>query len=107
MVTVTAPSTVTVGHSVTLECNVTAVRGINSRVDIVWISYGTVLRRVNDSTQVTMGSSAVYTDSYTIPRLCIVDQNEVYQCEVVINSSPSVMATGSVALSETGKNVYG
>ena len=106
MITITALSTVTIGQSLTLECNVTAVRGITSRVDIIWISYGTVLKRVNGTTQVRMGSSAVYTDSYNIPRLCIVDQNEVYQCEVVINTSPPVKATGSVALSQTGKHVY-
>jgi len=104
MVTITAPSTVTVGQSLTLQCSVTAVRGITSKVNVIWTSYGTVLRRVNDTTQVKMGSSAVYTDSYTIPRLCIVDQNEVYQCEVEIITSPPVMVTGSVTLSETGKH---
>ena len=105
VVTVSAPSTLTVGQSLTLECSVAAVRGITSRVDIIWTSYGTVMRRVNATSQVTMGSLAVYTDSYTIPRLCIVDQSEVYNCEVVINTSPPVMVIDSVALSEMGKHI--
>jgi len=33
---VVAPNIQTVGQSLTLECSVTAVRGITSRVDIVW-----------------------------------------------------------------------
>ena len=63
------------------------------------------MRRVNATSQVTMGSLAVYTDSYTIPQSCIVDQSEAYNCEVVINTSPPVMVTGSVALSEMGKHI--
>ena len=105
VVTVSTPSTLTVGQSLTLECSVAAVRGITSRVDIIWTSYGTIMRRVNATSQVTMGSLAVYTDSYTISRLCIIDQSEVYNCEVVINTSPPVMVTGSVALSEMGKHI--
>ena len=100
LVTAIAPSTLTIGQSLTLECSVTTVRGITSRVDIIWTSFGTMLRRINDSSQITMSSSVGYTDSYTIQRLCLVEQNEVYQCEVVINTSPPVMATGSVTLSK-------
>jgi len=81
------------------------VRGITSRVDIIWRSYGAVLRTVNDSSQIELGNSVVFTDSYTIPRLCLVNQKEVYQCEVVINTSPPVMATGYVTLGEKSKRV--
>jgi len=104
-VTVTAPNTQTVGQSLTLLCSVTAVRGITSRVDIIWRSYGTVLRRVNDTSLTMIDSSLFYTDSYTIPQLCMcsADQNEVYQCEVVINASPTIMVTGSVTLDVMGE----
>ena len=98
-------STLTMGQPLTLECSVTAVRGITSRVDIIWRSYDTVLRRVNDSLLISMDGSLVYTDSFNIPRLCLVEQSEVYQCEVVINTSPPVMAIGSVTLSEKGRQV--
>ena len=103
--TVTAPSNPTVGQSLTQTCSVTAVRGITSRVDILWRSYGTVMRRVNDTSPTMMDNSVVYTDSYTIPRLCMcsADQNEMYQCEVVINTSPLVMATDNVTLNLMGK----
>ena len=65
-VSVTAPNTQTVGQSLTLQCEVTTVRGITSRVDIMWSSDGTTLRRINDTTAITMDNSLVYTDSYTI-----------------------------------------
>ena len=47
-VSVTALNTQTVGQSLTLQCEVTTVRGITSRVDIVWSSGGSILRRIND-----------------------------------------------------------
>ena len=100
---VTPLSTQTVGQSLTLQCEVTTVRGITSRVDIVWRSDGTVLRRINDTTAITIDNSLVYTDSYTISRLNTIDDGRVIQCEVVINTSPSVMASDSITLDVTGK----
>jgi len=43
----------------------------------------------------------MYTSTYTIPQLSTTDDDRVYQCEVVINTSPSVMATGSATLDVT------
>ena len=102
-VSVTAPNTQTVGQSLTLQCEVTTVRGITSRVDIVWSSDGTVLRRINDTTATTMDNSLVYTDSYIISQLSTTDDDRVIQCEVVINATPSVMASNSITLDVTGK----
>ena len=102
-VNVTAPNTQTVGQSLTLQCEVTTVRGITSRVDIMWSSGGTVLRRMNDTTATTMDNSLVYTDSYTISQLSTTDEGRVIQCEVVINASPSVMASDSITLDVTGE----
>ena len=99
----TAPSTQTVGQSLTLQCEVTTVRGITSRVDIVWSSDGTVLRRINDTTATTMDNSLVYTDSYTISQLSTDDEGRVIQCEVLINSSPPVINNANVTLDVTGK----
>ena len=103
-VSVTNISTQTVGKSLTLQCEVTTVRGITSRVDIVWSSDGTVLRRINDTTATTMDNSLVYTDSYTISQLNTTDDGRVIQCEVVINTSPSVMASDSITLDVTGEH---
>ena len=104
-VTITAVSTLTIDQSLTLECRVTAARGITSKVDIVWRYGDIVLRRVNDTKQTIVDSFMVYTDSYTIPRLCSssADQNEAYHCEVVINTSPPVMATDGVLLGVMGE----
>ena len=95
----TAPNTQTVGQSLTLQCEVTTVSGITSRVDIVWSSGGgTVLRRINGTTTTAMDNSLVYTDSYTISQLSTTDAGRVIQCEVVINASPSVIASNSITL---------
>ena len=104
-VIVTALDTQTVGQSLTLQCEVTTVRGITSRVDIVWSSSGTVLRRMNDTTATTINNSLVYTDSYTISQLSTTDEGRVIQCEVVINASTPVMASDSITLDVTGEYV--
>ena len=101
--TVTAPNTQTVGQSLTLECSVTAVRGITSRVDIVWRRASTLLRRADNISPTMMISSLLYTDTYIISQLSTTDNGREYQCEVVINTTPPVMATGSVTLDVIGK----
>ena len=102
-VSVTNISTQTVDQSLTLQCEVTTVRGITSRMDIVWSSDGKELRRVNVLSSTTMNNSLVYTDSYTISQLNTTDDGRVIQCEVVINTSPSVMASDSITLDLTGE----
>ena len=102
---VTAPSNQTVGQSLRLQCEVTTVRGITSRVDIVWSSGGTELERMNDVSSTTMSNSLVYTDSYTLSQLSTTDEGRVIQCEVVINANPSVMASNSITLDVTGMYV--
>ena len=137
--TVTALNIQTVGQSLTLECTVTAVRGITSRVDIIWSRNGRELERIEGSSDgtelermegssngtelegssdgiileriegVSVGSttdnSVVYTDTYSIPQLSTTDDGIDYQCEVVINTSPPVMAYNSVRLDVVGKCV--
>ena len=106
MVVINAINTQTVGQSLTLQCEVTTVRGITSRVDIVWSSDSTVLRRINDTTATTMDNSLVYTDSYNISQLSTTDDGRVIRCEVVINTSPSVMDSDSITLDVTGKKCF-
>ena len=102
-VSVNALNTQTVGQSLTLQCEVTTVRGITSRVDIVWSSGGTELQRINDVSSMTMSSSLVYTDYYTISQLNTTDDDRVIQCEVMINANPPVMASDSITLDVTGE----
>ena len=94
------------GQSLTLQCEVTTVRGITSTVDIVWSSDGTELERMNSVLSTTMDNSLVYTDSYTVSQLSTADDGRVIQCEIVINTSPSVMANDSITLDVTGKCVF-
>ena len=62
-----------------------------------------VLMRTNDTSPTVMDSSLVYTDTYNISQLSTDDDGREYQCEVVINTSPLVMANGSITLNVMGK----
>ena len=90
------------GQSLTLQCEVTTVRGITSRVDIVWSSNGTVMRRMNDTTASTLGNSLVYTDYHTIQMLNTSDHNRVITCDAVI-VDPLVMGSGNIILDVIGE----
>ena len=104
--TVTAPNTQTVGNSLTLTCNVTAVRGITSSVDIIWSRDDREVERMEGvNVSSTTDNSVVYTDTYTISQLNTTDDGE-YQCEVVINSTSLVMAASSVILDVMGECIY-
>ena len=96
----------TVGQSLTLQCEVTTVRGITSRVDIVWSSNGIVLRRINGTMDTAMDDWLVYTDSYNISQLSTNDDGRVIQCEVVINASPPVMDTDNITLNVMGMYIH-
>ena len=92
------------GQSLTLKCSIVTVRGITSRVDIIWNSDGTELERterLNDGSIVN--HSVMYTEFYTIPQLSTLDEARVVACDVLINTIPPVMATDSVTLNVTGK----
>ena len=104
--TVSALNFQTVGQSLTLQCEVTTVRGITSRVDIVWSSNGIVLRRINDTMDTTLDNSLVYTDSYNISQLSTTDDGRVIQCEVVINASPTITATDNITLNVMGMYIH-
>ena len=103
-VSVTTLNTQTVGQSLTLQCEVTTVRGITSRVDIVWSSGGMELDRMNDTSSTMRGNSLVYTHNYAIFPLSTVDEARVYQCDVHINANPPVVGNDSIALDVTGKH---
>ena len=102
--TVTAPNTQTVGDSLTLTCNVTAVRGITSSVDIIWSSDSDMLETMEGvSVSSTIDNSVVYTDTYMVIEVSTDDEDRDYQCQVVVNTTPPVMATGSVTLDVMGE----
>ena len=102
---ITNLSTQIVGQSLILQCEVTTVRGITSRVDIVWSSDGTELERMNNVSSTT-NNSLVYTDAYTISQLYTTDNDRVIQCEGVINANPPVVANDSIILDVTGEYTH-
>ena len=100
-----ALSNQTVGQSLTLESIITTVRGITSRMDIVWSSNGVELRRINNANiSFTVNDSEQYQDSLNIPLLSTSDDGRVFQCELIIMTTPSIIvATNNITLDVTGK----
>ena len=98
----------TIGQPLILQCSVTTIRDINSRVDFVWISNGTELERVEGVTGDISSANnlAIYTNHYIISQLSIADNNSSYTCEVIINRSPLISATGNFTLNITGKVMH-
>ena len=98
-VNLTAPNTQIVGQSLTLECSVTTVSGITSRVDIVWRRNGLISHvREGVSISTTFKDSLLYTDLHNITQLNTKDDGTIYQCEVVINTSPEIIATSRLVI---------
>ena len=96
-------STQMVSQSLTLQCNATTVRGITSRVDIVWSSNGAELRRTEGVNKTYIFDTLVtYTDYYNALQLNTTDDGRVYQCEVFINTSPTLTADSNITLDITG-----
>ena len=93
----------TMGQPLILQCSVTTIRDINSRVDFVWISNGTELERVEGVTGASSTNNlAVHMDYYIIPQLTIAENNSLYVCEVIINRSPLLSASSNFTLYITG-----
>ena len=97
----------TVGQLLTLESTVTTVRGITSRVDIVWSSNGSDLMRIEGLNHSSItNNSVIYTDIYTIQQLNTSDEGRNIQCDTFINAVPAVTTSDSVTLNVTGKKLY-
>ena len=99
----TALDTQTVGQSLTLQCEVTTVRGIASSVDIVWSSGSVELERIDNVDADTVGNSQVYTGFFNISILNTTDNNRVIECEAVIDVHPTVIGNDSIMLDVIGK----
>ena len=102
--TVTAPIAQIVGHSLILVANVTTVRGITSRIDIEWSTENMTLQRIEGVSIISAASDFVaYKDIYNITQVSTFDDGRVYQCKVIINTNPRLLATDSTTLDVTGK----
>ena len=91
------------GRTASLECNAIAIRGITSRVDIIWTIEFRTVRRVEGVTASTVNNSVVYSDQFITPPLTANDDGRVYQCQVVINSNPRITALSVIVLDFIGK----
>jgi len=101
---VIALNTQIVGQSLTLECSVTTVRGITSRVDIVWSSDGEEFRKsVGHLISSTTNNSVIYIDTYTITQLNTTNEGQQIECTVVINGLSTVVTSNTVTLDVFGK----
>ena len=96
----------TISDPLTLDCTVTAVRGISSSVDIIWTTEGRVVRRADNITaDTTKDGIAIYTDSYEISSLSAIDNGREYQCTVVIKASQPVYSSDKITLIFPGEYV--
>ena len=103
VVKINAPSIQLVSKPLTLQCKVTTVRGITSRVDIVWSIHGLELRRTEGiESSLIKNKTVIYMDSYTIPQLGTVDEGRAYQCGIIINQALPIMVNDSITLDVTG-----
>ena len=103
-VVITAPNTQIVGQSLILEANATTVRGITSRIDIEWSTGNLILQRTEGvNITSTASDTVVYKDIYNITQVSTFHDGRAYQCKVIINTNPQLMATNSILLDVTGK----
>ena len=102
----TAVNAQIVGQPLVIECNVTTVRGITSRIDIEWKIGTVILQKVEGITNILMiNGSVIYKAIYNITQVSTLDDDRVYQCKAVINSNPQLTATNIVTLDVTGNNL--
>ena len=103
-VTVSTLNPQVVGQSLTLECSVTTVRGITSRVDMIWSNNGSEVQKYK-GVNATLSNSdlATYKSYHIIKQLSTTDNGEEYQCEVVINTSPPISSNNYTILDVYGK----
>ena len=104
IVKVNAPNSQIVGEPLTLKSTITTVRGITSRVDIVWSSDGLELKRIEGiESSLAKNNSVIYMDSYNISLLSTDDEGRTYQCAVIINQVLAIIVNSSITLDVTGE----
>ena len=105
-VNVTVSTNQAAGQPLILNCEVTTVRGITSRVDILWLVGGSELETESfNMPTMNTGDMQIYVNSYTIDQLSTNDDGKVYQCKVLINSNPRVIAINDFTLNVTGEYI--
>ena len=89
------------GQAATLECNVTAARGIISRVDIIW-SNGLIVKAIENVTANIVNNSAIYSDQLVTSPLLVNDSGRVYHCIVSIQATFEITSSSGYTLDFAG-----
>ena len=97
------PTTQTVGQSLTLQYTVTMVRGITSRVVIMWRREREGFDTTRVTATTTMGTVVVYKGFYTILQLSTSDDGIMYEYRLVVLGRSRVVTNGTIRLNVTGK----
>ena len=94
-----------VGQPLILNCFVTTVRNINSRVDIVWSEGNVETQRTEgvNISHIDNNNEAVYEDNYNIIQVNTNDDGKTYQCKVIINQESPLISTGTNVMIVNGK----
>ena len=93
-----------VGQSLSLECNITTVRHITNRVDIIWSKNNIELKQTEGvGVSYIDNSRAVYVNTYNIFQVNTSDDNDVYHCKIIINQKPPLITVGATTLNVNGK----
>ena len=89
----------TIGRSFSMECSVAVAKDVVGSVDIIWTVNGTVRRRVNNIVGNTVDAEYVlHRDLYNIPLLQLSDNNTVYYCQAIVNTTTPLSGSDSITL---------
>ncbi|XP_065904759.1 cell adhesion molecule DSCAML1-like isoform X2 [Dysidea avara] len=98
-VDLTAVSPKMLGQPLTLECTAIAPECVTTTVKFVWSNGGVNLRQIEGTGFcIRYSNSSVCKDTYNISALSTNDEGRIYQCYIIINTSPPVMATSTITL---------
>ena len=93
-----------VGQSLSLECNITTLGYITNRVDVIWSKNSIELKQTEGVDVSYMDNSrAVYVNTYNLFQVNTSDNNDVYQCKIIINQKPPLITVGATTLNVNGK----
>ena len=89
VVAINASDNQVLGESLTIECKIETAKDIDGTFSIIWTNDVAELRRVEN---IPANLLRNYSDFYTIPEVSRSDHKRIYQCEVIINTTPPVSA---------------
>ena len=87
-----------------MECTVTTIGYITSRVDIIWSRDNVELKRTKDvNISYINNDTAVYVNYFNVSQVSTNDDDKVYGCKIIINQEPPLIAIGTTTLKVNGK----